>query len=63
MGNSLKRGIPVIFNTGNACSNLMGTQRLRTYISYIRSSNLEWGNEKIDKIRNWGYGNDSERKR
>ena len=39
----------MIFDTGNACSNLMGTQRLRTYINYISLSNLEWENKKLIK--------------
>ena len=55
----------MILDTGNVCSNLMRTQGLWTYMtvdSYIRSSSLEWENEKIDKIRNWEHKNNFERK-
>ena len=39
----------MIFDTGNACSSLMGTQSLWTYTNYIRLSNLEWENRKLIK--------------
>ena len=56
----------MILDMGNVCSNLMRTQGLWTYMtvaSYIRSSSLEWENEKIDKIRKWEHKNNFERKR
>ena len=46
----------MIFDTGNACSNLMGTQSLWTYTNYIRLSNLEWENRKLIKLGNENTG-------
>ena len=46
----------MIFDTGNACSNLMGTQSLWTYTNDIRLSNLEWENRKLIKPGTEGTG-------
>ena len=46
----------MIFDTGNACCNLMRTRSRWTYTNYIRLSNLECENRKLIKPGTEGTG-------